>query len=414
MSEVNAEIIAVGSELLGPARTETNSLFVTLQLNRLGIVVRRKWVVGDREKDLREALERALDLSELVIISGGLGPTHDDITREVVAGFLRRELHREARILEQLEKRFARVGLKMSENNRRQAMVPEGAVVLDNSQGTAPGLMIKENSRLIFLLPGPPRELYPMMTNQVIPLIKANLPVQPQYFRQLSIASEAESQVDSVAGPIYREYPLIETTILASAGIVELHFWWRGQPQEEEALRQLSELARRVKERLGASVFAESQARLEEVLGQLLRARSFSLATAESCTGGLIGKLLTDLPGSSDYYRGGVVCYSNDLKVGLLGVREETLAEHGAVSQEVAWEMAAGIRTVTRSDVGLSVTGVAGPGGGTPEKPVGLVFAGLATPDKTLVKRLTFAGDRDIIRLRSARFALDWLRRELL
>jgi nicotinamide-nucleotide amidase len=413
MAVIQAEIIAVGSELLGPTRTETNSLFVTRELNRLGIVVRRKWVVGDREEDLREALELALDRSELVMISGGLGPTHDDITREVAAAFLGRPLHCDARIVDRLEKRFARVGLKMTENNRRQAMVPEGAVILNNPQGTAPGLMIREGTRLVFLLPGPPRELYPMMTSQVIPLLQQNLPLQPQYSVQLGVASEAESQVDSLAGAIYREYPQIETTILASPGIVELHFWWRGEPREEEARRQLTELAERVKESLGASIFAEGDVRLEEVLGRMLRARSLSLSTAESCTGGLIGKLLTDLPGSSDYYRGGVVCYSNDLKIRLVGVREQTLMEQGAVSEQVASEMAGGIRAVTRSDLGLSVTGVAGPGGGTAEKPVGLVYVGLASVGNIQVKRLTFAGDRDIIRLRTARFAIDWLRREL-
>jgi nicotinamide-nucleotide amidase len=413
MAAIQAEIIAVGSELLGPARTETNSLFVTGELNRLGILVRRKWVVGDRDEDLREALGLALGRSQVVVISGGLGPTHDDITREVVADHLGRRLLCDTRILEQLERRFARVGLQMTENNRRQAMVPEGAVILKNPQGTAPGLMLREGARLVFLLPGPPRELYPMMSNQVISLLQANLPVQPQYFRQLSVASEAESRVDSLARPIYKDYPQIETTILASPGIVELHFWWRGEPQEEEARTQLSRLAERVKEALGASVFAESDVRLEEVLGQKLRASSLSLSTAESCTGGLVGKLLTDLPGSSDYYRGGVVCYSNDLKIGLLGVQEKTLAEHGAVSQEVALEMARGVRVVTQSDLGLSVTGVAGPGGGTPEKPVGLIYVGLAAPGQVQVKRLTFAGDRDIIRLRTARFAMDWLRREL-
>ena len=411
---MRAEIIAVGSELLTPSRVETNSLFVTEKLNETGIKVMRKSVVGDREEEIRAVLEAALKESEIVILTGGLGPTNDDITREVVAKILGRELRLHSDIIDGLKARYGSAGLKMTENNRRQAMVPEGAEPLDNPNGTAPGLFLKEGKALVFLLPGPPRELKPMMVATVMKLIRKHKQVSRQFQRRLKLASEAESRVDNLVGPIYTSYPKIETTILSSPGIIELLFLWVGEEDETVAQHQLEELSELIRDQLRDSVFTDQELSLPEVVGQELRKRGKTLASAESCTGGLVGKLLTDVPGSSDYYTGGVVCYSNRSKAELLGVNETTIERLGAVSEAVASQMATGIRLRTGSDIGLSVTGVAGPGGGTPEKPVGLVFVGVSHGAEVGVKKLQFPGTREAIRLRASRVALDSVRRDLL
>ena len=409
---MRAEIIAVGSELLSQARLETNSLFITQKLMESGLKVMRKFVVEDREEEIRGALESAMTGSEVVILTGGLGPTHDDITREVVSKVLGRELALDPQILEGLKSRYQRVGLKMTDNNLRQARVPEGAESMENPNGTAPGIFLREGETLLFLLPGPPREMKPMM-GQVMTLIGRYKKLTRPYYRQLKVASETESGVDSAIGSIYTSYSSIETTILSSPGIIELMFYWMGEANKQLAEDQLGELMARVREQLGDSIFTDREEDLEQVVGRMLREKGKALATAESCTGGLLGKMLTDVPGSSAYYRGGVVCYSNDLKADLVGVNETTLERFGAVSEQVAAQMAVGIRESAGSDVGLSVTGIAGPEGGTAEKPIGLVFVGLSS-DQVRVKKMSLGGTREAIRLRASRFALDWLRRSLL
>ena len=409
---MRAEIIAVGSELLSQARLETNSVFITQKLKESGLKVMRKFVVEDREEEIRGALESAMTGSEVVILTGGLGPTHDDITREVVSKVLGRELALDTQILEGLKSRYQRVGLKMTDNNLRQARVPEGAESMENPNGTAPGIFLREGETLLFLLPGPPREMKPMM-GQVMTLIGRYKKLTRPYYRQLKVASETESGVDSAIGSIYNSYSSIETTILSSPGIIELMFYWMGEANQQLAEDQLGELVARVREQLGDSIFTDREEDLEQVVGRMLREKGKAVATAESCTGGMLGKMLTDVPGSSAYYRGGVVCYSNDLKADLVGVNETTLERFGAVSEQVAAQMAVGIRESAGSDVGLSVTGIAGPEGGTAEKPIGLVFVGLSS-DQVRVKKMSLGGTREAIRIRASRFALDWLRRSLL
>lgn len=411
---MRAEIIAVGSELLTPFRSETNSLFITAQLNRLGFVVYRKQVVGDRPAEIRQALEQALQDSDVIVFSGGLGPTTDDITRETVAGVLGRSLSQDPAALNDLAARYRRFGVRMSSNNLRQALVPEGAQVLENPEGTAPGLFLREGNSLIFLLPGPPHELEPMLKNKVLPLIRCWKPVVRRFDRKLKVAGMGESSVDARIQSIYQNYPQVETTILSSPGIISLWFAWQGDPQDESAEKTLNELVGKVRDELGVAVFSDCDEDLPEVAGRLLKLREMTVAVAESCTGGLIGKMFSDIPGSSEYFLGGVICYSNRVKVELLGVEQQTLAEHGAVSEAVARQMAAGVRSRCGADVGISVTGIAGPSGGSQEKPVGLVFLGLAGLAGTEVKRLQFPGNREIIRLRTARSALDLLRRRLL
>ena len=410
---MRAEIIAVGTELLTSSRLDTNSLFITQRLNEAGFRVMRKFVVGDREEEIRRSLETALRDSDVVITIGGLGPTHDDMTREVVSEALGRELHLDGALVSRLKARFRRAGLEITENNFRQAMVPDGGEPIENPNGSAPGLFLKEGKALVFLLPGPPRELEPMM-DPVMELIRTHKQVTQTFHRRLKVASQAESVVDSRVGPIYKSYPQVETTILSSPGIVELYSYWVGEANQELAESQLEELHSRLVEKLGDSLFTDQEESLEEVVGRILLKSGKSVATAESCTGGLLGKMLTDVPGSSDYYQGGVVCYSNRLKINFVGVDRTSLQRFGAVSEEVARQMAFGIRESTGADFGLSVTGIAGPDGGTPEKPVGLVFIGLADDQDVQVRQERFPGSREAIRMRASRYALDWLRRKLL
>ena len=410
---MRAEIIAVGTELLTSSRLDTNSLFITQRLNEAGFRVMRKFVVGDREEEIRRSLETALRDSDVVITIGGLGPTHDDMTREVVSEALGRELHLDGALVSRLKARFRRAGLEITENNFRQAMVPDGGEPIENPNGSAPGLFLKEGKALVFLLPGPPRELEPMM-DPVMELIRTHKQVTQTFHRRLKVASQAESVVDSRVGPIYKSYPQVETTILSSPGIVELYSYWVGEANQELAESQLEELHSRLVEKLGDSLFTDQEESLEEVVGRILLKSGKSVATAESCTGGLLGKMLTDVPGSSDYYQGGVICYSNRLKSNFVGVDRTSLQRFGAVSEEVARQMAFGIRESTGADFGLSVTGIAGPDGGTPEKPVGLVFIGLADDQDVQVRQERFPGSREAIRMRASRYALDWLRRKLL
>ena len=410
---MRSEIIAVGSELLSFSRSDTNSLRIASRFLALGLRIPRKWVVADLDEEIREALLKALEKSEVVAVTGGLGPTSDDRTREVVAAALGRELIQSPEVLRALESRYRRFGLQIKENSLRQTMVPEGAEVIPNPKGTAPGLLLREEGKMVFLLPGPPRELYPMLDEHVVPLIRKSKQTSTQYLRILKVAGEAESRLDARIQPIYVEFPQVETTILSSPGVITLYFRWVGQPDAVVANRTLDHLAGAVRRKLGEKVFTDDDLSLPEVLGSLLRSQSLTLATAESCTGGLLGKLLTDVPGSSDYYVGGVVCYSNRLKSRLLGVDEEILEQEGAVSGPVAREMAEQVRRRLEADLGLSVTGIAGPGGGSDQKPVGTVFIGLASARGAEVRQLNLPGGREMVRLRTARIALDWVRRSV-
>ena len=407
-----AQIIAVGSELLTPTRLDTNSLFLTEQLNRIGVQVERKMVVGDRGDLIADALQAAVESTGLVFVTGGLGPTADDITREVTAELFGRALLFDSTIMDSIEERARRFRFRVGENNRRQAMVPEGATVLENPRGTAPGLFFREGGALVFLLPGPPRELKPMVLEQVMDILEQSFPVSRHLTRHLSVASMAESRVDALVEPVYSEYPEIQTTILSSPGIIHLHLTSASAASPAE--RKLEELTARIREKLGESLFTEAGESLEAVVGAGLKREGMDLATAESCTGGLITKTITDVAGSSEYFRGSIVAYSNELKRTLLGIPAVLLEEQGAVSAAVAEKMATAVCEMTGASTGLSVTGIAGPGGGTAEKPVGLVFFGLFCRGRVFSKQRLLPGGRETIRLRAAQFALDWLRRELL
>ncbi len=412
-----ANILAIGTELLTPYRTDTNSLYLTARLNELGIDVIGKRAVGDDVRAIEAALASALQDADIVITSGGLGPTADDLTRDAVAAALDRPLAEDPQIVEQLRERFAKRAQPMPEINRRQAMVPRGALVLPNRRGSAPGLMIEHGDHVVVLLPGPPRELEPMFETAVRERLAARSSGRRLRRRVIKIAGQPESTVDHIAAPIYQplaQRPVpISTTILASPGQVELHLSARGADMAVLDA-ELEDAVERLQTALGDSVFSTDGRAIEVVVGEALRMRGLTLALAESCTGGLVAGRLTDVPGSSAYIVGGVVAYANDVKRDLLGVPADLLEAHGAVSEPVAAAMARGVRRVLRSDLGVAVTGIAGPDGGTAEKPVGTVCFSVSGPGEqvTTMTRVV-PGDRQLIRQWSVMVALDLVRRAL-
>ena len=412
-----AAFIAVGSELLTPTRTDTNSLMVTGHLNALGIELAFKVVVGDERDELARALRYALERVDLVVCSGGLGPTDDDVTREVAAEVLGRSLSEDADIAARIESRFTTRGMRMPEINRRQAMVPGGAHVLENAAGTAPGLWLESGDKVVLLLPGPPRELGPMLVRVAAgPLSEraAGTILKRRVFR---ITGRTESHTEEALRPAYARWaaavPPVAATILASLGQIELHVSARAA-EAAQADASLDQAARDVQAALGLDVYGVDGESLEEVVGRLLAERGLRVAIAESCTGGLLTSRLTDVPGSSRYVVEAVVAYANEAKVSRLDVSLSTLREHGAVSEAVAVEMASGIRTRARVDLGVGVTGIAGPDGGTTEKPVGTVAVAVAAPSTTLTRTFRFVGGREQVKFQASQAAMDMVRRLLL
>lgn len=414
---VNAEIIAVGCELLTPYRTDTNSLYLTEQLNQLGVEVIFKSVVGDDLKQIVAAAQHAIFRSDIVICSGGLGPTEDDLTREAVAEALGISLHRDEQVLAHIEQRFAARGWKMSTNNAKQADVIDGATVLSNVNGTAPGQWIcgklEDREHIIILLPGPPHELKGLFESECRERLRAKLPSAFIATRVLKVAMLGESLVDARVAPIYKRYGNVQTTILAGAGEIQLHFRSRAQTMDAAQAR-VDEAADAVEEELDDAVYSRNGESLEQIVGYWLQMRNATLATAESCTGGLLAERITSVSGSSRYFLGGAVVYSNALKTELAGVPASMIERHGAVSREVAAALAEGVRYRSEATFGLGITGVAGPGGGSPEKPVGLVFHALAGDGGTEVIERNFPGDRQRIRYFASTLALDMVRKKLM
>lgn len=413
-----AAIIAVGSELLTPSKIDTNSLFITEQLNLLGIDVKEKAVVGDDRGELEHVLRAWLARADLVIMSGGLGPTDDDLTREVVAAVLDRPLAEDEAITAHLRARFAsrNLPLPMPESNRRQAMVPRGAQVLTNSRGSAPGLWIDHDGRVVLLLPGPPRELKPMLTELVEGPLKERSGGSVLVRRVVRVAGRIESDVDEKLHPLYGAWekatPSIGATILASLGSIELHVWTRAATRGAAAAVLERAVAEAV-DVLGKDAYSIDGKPLEAVVGDLLVARGLRIAVAESCTGGLIASRLTDVPGSSRYVDQAVVVYSNEAKTQLAGVPAELIRENGAVSEPVGLAMAEGIKASARAGVGVGVTGIAGPTGGSPEKPVGTVVVAAVTDSDRRVRTFRFFGEREQVKFQASQAALDMVRRML-
>ncbi|MDX6614093.1 MAG: nicotinamide-nucleotide amidase [Blastocatellia bacterium] len=410
---LTAEIIAIGSELLAPTRTDTNSLWLTEQLNRLGIDVKLKTIVGDDDARLEEAIRDAVKRSRVVITTGGLGPTEDDVTRKVAARALGRRLVLDDSVLREIRNRFAQYKLAMPERNSRQAMVIDGAEVLDNPNGSAPGLFIEHEGCSIALLPGPPREMKPMFEALVRPRLAEKSGEVRFARRVLRVAGMGESAIDEKIAPIYTRYQNPQTTILFNSSEVEIHL--SAQARTEAAAEQLlDDLSEKLEMELGDAVFAFRGETMEEVVGLRLSVSGFTLAVAESCTGGLVAQRLTDVAGSSKYFVEGVVAYSNAAKTRLLGVDPKLILADGAVSASVAEAMAEGVRERAGTDFGLAVTGIAGPGGGTEDKPVGLVYVALADDAHTEHRKLSLPGDRHLVRWRASQAVLDLLRRRLI
>ena len=411
-----AEIVAIGSELLTPFRQDTNSLYLTQKLNLLGIEVGFKTVVGDDYDHLHSVARLALERADLVIFMGGLGPTEDDLTREAVSAALNLPLRRDAALVAELYSRFAARRIKMPENNLRQADVIIGAMPLPNPHGSAPGQWLQgsfgDKEKIAILLPGPPHELKPMFENHCLDRLRAKVPAQFIATRELKVAMMPESECDSRAAPIYKKYRNIQTTILAGAGEVQIHLKTvASNPQDAQA--RVDKLADELEEELGEFVFSRAGESLEQIVAYYLEMRGATVAVAESCTGGLIGERLTSISGSSRSFRGGAIVYSNDLKKEFADVPPAVIADHGAVSREAAIAMAEGIRRKCHATLGLAVTGIAGPTGGTQEKPVGLVYHALADGKKTEVIKRNFPGDRSRVRWYASQQALDMVRRKL-
>lgn len=409
---MKAEIIAVGSELLTPDNIDTNSLYLTHRLNESGFRVCLKTIVGDDRDDIAGVLSAALGRSDLTILCGGLGPTEDDRTRSAVAQVLGRAVSVDDGILEALRQKFAARGFAMALINERQAEVIQGAEVLENSLGTAPGMWIKEKGRTIILLPGPPRELKPVFEEKVLPKIRSLGGATRLAYRSFHITGMTESELDSQIAPIYTAYPRVRTTILAGTRHIAVRLYRWSEPGEDPS--DLDELAAKIQTRLGRAIFTTEDESMEEVVGRQLTESGQTIAVAESCTGGMLGMHITRVPGSSSYFLGGIVCYSNEAKIKLCGVPAELLEKHGAVSAEAAEALARGVRETLHSSIGLSITGIAGPGGGTPLKPVGLVYTAISDGKRTESRHRVMPGDRESIRERSAYLALSWLRRFLM
>lgn len=415
-----AEIIAAGSEMLTPFRQDTNSLFLTSRLNDLGVKVAFKTIVGDNLEHLTGAARTALARADLVIFSGGLGPTEDDLTREAASQALGISLHPDPAIIAALYKRFAERRIAMPQNNAKQADVLDGATLLHNRNGSAPGQFLDTSfagkRRIIVLLPGPPKELKPMFDEAVKPRLAASLPPRFLARRQLRMALLPESTVDSRTSPIYKRYPDVETTILAHSGEIQLHFE-SAAATLGEAQAKVDQVAEEVEREMDDDIFSSQGESLEEVVLLMLGMRNLTLAAAESCTGGMLAERLTSIPGSSRYFLGGAVVYADELKTAFAGVPARLLEKEGAVSVRTGRALAEGIRLRTGASLGISITGIAGPGPGTGAdagKPEGLVYIALSGPDGTQVKELQLTGDRERIRWWSTVHALEMIRRHLL
>jgi nicotinamide-nucleotide amidase len=422
---MKSEIIAVGSEMLTPSRQDTNSLYLTEKLNELGVTVAYKTIVGDRRKDLVNAIGAALTRADIVVLMGGLGPTEDDLTREAVAETLSLTLRRNASQVAALAARAATWRIPMPENNLKQADLLEGATLLPNPNGSAPGQWLditwQSYRKLLMLVPGPPHECRALFDAECTPRLRDVLPARHIAKRTLRAAMIPESQADKLLAPIYTEYKDVETTILAHAGDIQLTLLC-AKSNAAVAQARINELAGRMEEALEdwlyssgkeSSESSESSESLEQIVLYYLGLRQATLAVAESCTGGLIAQRITSVPGSSRSFLGGAIVYSNGLKTSFAGVPSELIAEYGAVSREVAEALADGIRRHTGATLGLGVTGIAGPTGGTEAKPVGLVYIAISDDQKTDSIEKTFRGDRERIRQWAAQQALDLVRRKL-
>ena len=409
---MKGEIIAVGTELLLGNIVNTNAQYLSQKLADLGIDVYYHVVVGDNLKRLTETIKTSLERSDIVITSGGLGPTADDITKEGAAQAMGLKLLPDEESIERIKKMFSSTGRIMTENNIKQGYIPEGAVVLENNNGTAPGVLIEKEGKIVIMLPGPPKELYPMFESKVLPYLKSKTDstIRSKVLRVIGVGESAVEHIlkdifDSQANPTIAPY--------AKDGEVHLRITAKtGIPEEADSL--IAEMEQKVRAILDDNIYGCNEETLEEAVLKLLQKKNLTISLAESCTGGLVASRLTDIPGASASLISGVVSYSNESKINILKVKEETIRKYGAVSPQTAEEMAVGAKKLSNTDIGLSITGIAGPDGGSAEKPVGLCYIGIAIGNSVNVQKIMLTGNRNRIRWGSSSRALDFLRRELL
>ncbi|MGE4357789.1 MAG: competence/damage-inducible protein A [Candidatus Omnitrophota bacterium] len=407
---MKAEIISIGTELLLGQIINTNASYLSAKLASLGIDVYFQSTVGDNPERLSYLIKQAKKRSNIIITTGGLGPTLDDITLETIARVFKCKLILRNEILSQIEKHFEKQGLKMPEINKRQAYLPANSYILPNKVGTAPGFILEKNKKILIALPGPPAELIPMFEKRVIPFLKSKFGLKDIIFiRTIKLTGLPESAIAERIKDILELKPPLTVGIYAHPHQIELKITAKAKTRKE-ALQKISEIEKSIKKRLGEYIFGKDRETLEEIVGKLLIKKKKTLAIAESCTGGLIANRITNVPGSSRYFKLGIIAYANEEKTKLLKIPQEILKKHGAVSREVAGMMANNVREIAKADLGIGVTGIAGPGGGSPEKPVGLVYLALSTEDKTEVKECRFTGDRLTIKLKTSQTALEMIR----
>ena len=411
--ELKTEIIAVGSELLTPHFQDTNSLYLTQRLTDLGMEVKFKTIVGDDWDDLVLCIKEAITRADIIISTGGLGPTMDDRTREAFASVLNRKLQLNKELLKGIEARFYRRGLSMPSVNKKQAYIIDGSEIIKNNNGTAPGLWLNSDAKTIILLPGPPHEVKPMFESSIYPRLKK---YQTGFTSRivLKITGLTESKVETLISDSYPKASDTQFSTLAYPGQIEIHISAHSRKSQDQAEMKVRQYVEKILEQLEENVFSTTGESLEEVIGKLLVTDKKTLAVAESCTGGFLGHRLTNIPGSSNYFLQGTIVYSNESKISLLDVPADLIEKHGAVSPEIAQALATGARKISGANYGLSITGIAGPSGGTAEKPVGLVYIALAWEKGSKTTKNIFSGNREIVKFQSTQKALDMLRRHLL
>ncbi len=408
---MKAIIISIGNELLNGRTMNSNATFIGRKLYDIGISTEMVITIRDEAQSISENLRRALHMSDLVFLTGGLGPTHDDITKKVVTEFFDARLIYDESIVCRIEEKFRERGLKMPEINREQGYVPDKAALIPNVVGTAPGLHFEKSGKHVFVMPGVPREMKAMMTETIIPKLQKDFLPEPIAVHVYRTTRVAESRIYELCEEFLKHFSGYEIAFLPKFTGVDIRVAIK--PGAKDA-GKLAEFERGLYERIGKYIYTKGDRSLAAVVGDLLREKNLTVSVAESCTGGLVQHQITQVAGSSAYFLGGMVTYSNQSKIKFLGVKKALLDAHGAVSEAVARGMAAGARNAFAADVALSTTGIAGPGGGAPEKPVGLVYIGLATAEKVIAKKFNLGKDRNINKEQSAQFALDILRRELM
>ncbi len=407
MAHIKAEIIVVGDEIVTGEVVDTNSNFIAKRFQDIGIEVTRITTVGDVRDEIQEAFRRAMEKNDIIISTGGLGPTLDDHTKEAVADILKKRLVIDDSILLKLKKRFEDQGVAMPGLATKQALVPKGATIIENPVGMAPGIIISVNKKSIIMLPAVPEELKRMFEDSVIPYIEGKYSLPPIQRAVIRTTNLLETEIQDRLSKVMKKARNVSFSFHPTITGVDIRLHLEGK-------RGLKKVVKEVESYLAPNVYATDEKEIEEVIGEILKKKGMSLSVAESCTGGLVQDRITNVPGSSEYFKGGIVAYSNELKIRLCGVKEETIKKYGAVSEEVAKELAVGVRERYSTDVGISITGIAGPSGGTKEKPVGLVYMGVADKEDTVVEKKIFKGTRRMIKEQAAVATLDLLRRFIL